>query len=115
MMPSSPEQRNAYKGGPPRAWLGLRLISPRGIVEDLQFSVDTGCPFPIVVSVGRITRFLFRTSPRLSTNFGIYQGGQVRVAVPALGFDQRILGYGSDPTIIAVQRSHPDFAGLVGL
>ena len=42
-------------------------------------------------------------------------GGTVRIVIPAIGFNRIILTYASDSAVTAIRRSHPDFAGLVGL
>jgi hypothetical protein len=115
MTPSPPEQRNPYKGGPPRAWIRVRLLAPNGVAEDVDLHADTGCPLPVIIGVTDLRRFARRVAPALPTNYGLMHGGTVRVIIPALGFDRILLTYGSDTAVAAVRQSHPDFAGLVGL
>jgi glucose-6-phosphate dehydrogenase assembly protein OpcA len=42
-------------------------------------------------------------------------GGWLRVYMPEIGVDQDLLSYASDRIVTAVQASHPDFEGLLGL
>jgi hypothetical protein len=51
----------------------------------------------------------------LWSNFGALEAGWLQVVIPDIGFDQKVLGYGSDAVISAAKASSPDFEGLVGL
>jgi hypothetical protein len=115
MTPSPLEQRNPYKGGPPRGWIRVGLVDPAGVVEGVDLLADTGSPFLVIIGLARLQRFLFTPAPSLATNYGRLRGGRIRVVIPALAFDRIILGHGSDAVITDVRKSHPDFAGLVGL
>jgi hypothetical protein len=109
------EQRNPYKGSPPRPWVRLDLVSPNGHSLELRLLADTGNPFALIVGADTLLKFNFGFAPSLKTNFGTLDGGWLQVLVSSLGFNERVLGYGSDAVMQAAQSSHPDFDGLVGL
>jgi hypothetical protein len=115
MTPSFREQRNPYKGGPPRAWLHVRLVAPSGISEDLDLHADTGSPLPVIIGSSSLRSLAQRIVPALPTNYGLMPGGTVRVVIPAIGFDRIVLTYASDAAVATIRKSHADFAGLVGL
>ena len=50
-----------------------------------------------------------------NSNFGLLDGGWIRVAMPELGLDQDLVGYSNDAVANAAKRSDPDFEGVVGL
>jgi hypothetical protein len=112
---ASPEQRNPYKGTPARAWLRLQLLALDGSSAELELVADTGNPFAIIVPHSRLQQFKHLDLPTISSNFGLLQGGWLQVRIPALGFDQLLVGYGSDAVVAATQRSSADFEGLAGL
>jgi hypothetical protein len=109
------EQRNPYKGSPPRPWIRVALVAPDGTTRDLQVLADTGSPFALVVSSSTLQQFLSIGVPGVSSNFGDLEGGWVRLQIPDAGIDADVLAYGSDNVVQAVESSHPDFAGLAGL
>ena len=109
------EQRNPYKGSPPRPWMRLTLVASDGATRDLEVLVDTGNPCALIVDSAALLRFNLGVTPGLNTNFGVLDGGWLRVQIPALGFDASVLGYGSDAVAQAAQASHSDFEGLAGL
>lgn len=109
------EQRNVYKGEPARAWVRLQLISVDGRVHELEFLVDTGNPCAIIIDSATMRSLRWRESIITDSNFGPLEGGWLRIAMPELAFDVRTLGYANDSVVNAVQRSDPEFAGLVGL
>jgi hypothetical protein len=115
MNPSPPEQRNPYKGGPPRPWIRVGLVDPSGAVEEVDLLADTGSPFVVIIGTARFYRFLFTRTQSLVSNYGKLKGGRIRVVIPAIGFDRILLGHASDAIVADAQKSHPDFAGLVGL
>lgn len=109
------EQRNVYKGEPARAWLRLRLISPSDRVQELEFLVDTGNPCAIIIDTPTMQFLRWRGSMLTESNFGPLEGGWLRIAVPELALDVKTLGFANNSVVRIVQRSHPGFAGLVGL
>lgn len=115
-MPVLPsEQRNVYKGEPARAWVRLQLISVSDRIQELEFLVDTGNPCAIIVDSMTMQSLRWRDSVITDSNFGILEGGWLRIAIPELALDVRTLGYANDSIVNVVKRSHPEFAGLVGL
>jgi hypothetical protein len=109
------EQRNPYKGTPPRPWLRLTLVAADGAMRELDVLADTGNPCALIVDAAALDPFNQGVTPGLDTNFGVFQGGWLRIQIPALGFDESVLGYGSDSAVRAAQASHLDFEGLAGL
>lgn len=109
------EQRNIYRGEPARAWIRVRLVSPKDHSRECDFVVHTGNPCAIIVDVSTIRDFLWRESVSTSSNFGVLSGGWLRLAIPELGFDVKTLGYASDKVVDIVKRSDPQFVGLIGL
>lgn len=57
----------------------------------------------------------WRESISTASNFRSLEGGWLRVVIPELLFDQKMLGYANDAVANVVKKSGPDFAGLVGL
>ncbi len=108
-------RRNLYKGIPSRPWLRLRLLGENGLIRELQLLADTGNPFPLIISSTNMARFIEGFSPDIETNFGVMKGGWIRVAIPGLDFNGRVLGYASDAAVWSAKRSHSDFEGLIGL
>ncbi len=115
MSPSPQEQRNPYKGAPARPWIRVGLADRTGNVEEVDLVADTGCPFLMIIGTARFSRLLLIPSPPLRATYGWMRGGRIRVMIPAIGFDQTILGHASDLGVATTRKSHPDFAGLVGL
>jgi hypothetical protein len=108
------EQRNAYKGGSPRAWLRLRLVG-KNAVEERDFLVDSGSPFDLIVDVNTMLQFGVTTGQTSSTNFGVLVGGWLQLQIPDVGFDQPVEVFASNAAVNQAKRSCPDFEGLVGL
>ena len=115
MTPGPPEQRNPYKGAPPRPWVRVQLAAPDGTKRELDLLADTGNPFELIVSRNILTSFTHGAAAHVQTNFGGLHGGWFHVVVPLLGMDLWVVGYGSDPVVAAAQKSSPGFEGLVGL
>jgi hypothetical protein len=109
------EQRNAYKGSPARAFVRVQLISPDDEAHELEVLVDTGNLCSLIISVVQLNKLCWRQSPTAESNFGTLEGGWLRLVVPELGFDQKIVGYANDAVVNVVRRSDPGFGGLVGL
>jgi hypothetical protein len=109
------EQRNAYKGNPARAVVLIQLISPEDGVEELKFLADTGNPCSLIISVAMFAKLCWRQSAATESNFGTLDGGWLRIVVPELEFDEKVLAYANDAVVSVVQKSDAGFAGLVGL
>lgn len=115
-MPVPPsEQRNIYRGSPARAWLRLELISADGSVHEAELLVDTGNPCAIILDMATMQSLRWRESISTSSNFGTLEGGWLRIAVPEIGLDAKVLGHANDAVVAVVKRSDPGFDGLVGL
>jgi hypothetical protein len=115
-MSSQPfEQRNPYKGDAAAALGTAALRGQGGTREELELVADTGNPFVIVLSVAAMMRLQHTAGHDVNTNFGLLQGGWLKLVMPELGLDLSVEGYASDVVFAAVQRSSPDFQGLVGL
>jgi hypothetical protein len=85
------------------------------LAQEFGLFADTGDPFAIVVSEANIIRLRSRAAPDVRTNFGNLKGGWLRLQIPDIGFDQRVIGYGNDAVVAAAQASSTDFGGIVGL
>jgi hypothetical protein len=114
MIAQPKEQRNPYKGTPPRPWVRIRLRAPDGTEEELDLIADTGNPCA-VISQARMSQLKEADGIDLNTNFGVLQGGWVRLAMPEYQLTQAILGYASDGVMAAAQASSLDLEGLIGL
>lgn len=115
MMAGPSEQRNVYKGSPPRPWVRLRLTAPDGATHQVELLADTGNPCAIIVSQALMARLKQRAAPDVHSNFGLLDGGWLHLTMPELGLDQDVLGYASDAVATATKASHADFEGLAGL
>lgn len=115
-MPQTPSgQRNVYRGQPARAWLRLELTATHGGVREVDVLVDTGNPCAIIIDTATMQSLRWRESVRTDSNFGPLDGGWLRIAIPEIRFDAKILGYANDSIVNVVKRSDPEFGGLVGL
>ena len=114
-MTTAGEQRNPYKGTPPRPWVRLRLESYQGAPYEIDLVADTGSPFPIIVSEASRLLLKRQEANELETNFGHLRGAWFQLDTPELGLTQRVEGYGSDVVATTVRASSPDFGGLIGL
>lgn len=113
--PAVREQRNAYKGGPPRPWIRVRILHADGRFLDLDLVADTGSPLALIVSLECLLSFRSKETANVMSNFGPLEGGLLRIAIPEVGFDARLEAFGGDRLATALRRSHEDFGGLVGL
>src|SRR5437016_14402968 len=95
------EQRNPYKGSPPRPWLRLRINTLNGTTEELELLADTGNPCAIICGQDIMTRLKRRAAPDVSSNFGLLEGGWIQLSMPELGLDQEVVGYASDTVMNA--------------
>ena len=109
------EQRTIYKGIPARAWTRLYLVSASDRIHEMEFLVDTGNPCPLILNNAAMQALKWRESTSADSNFGSLEGGWLRVVIPELGFDEKLLGYANDTVVNVVQKSDPKFVGLVGL
>jgi len=113
--PVAPEQRNPYKGSPPRPWIRLNLRAADGSLEEVQLLADTGNPCALIVDGDVLRRFKRGDAPDMGSNFGPLTGGWLQVLLTDIGFDRHIVAYASDAVVSAARVSHPDFGGLAGL
>jgi len=109
------EQRNPYKGSPPRPWIRVRIAEKNGTAHEFDLLADTGNPFPIIISQAAMASLNFKSAPDVGTNFGVLQGGWMRLLMPELGLDTDVIGYASDAVVASTHASSPDFQGLAGL
>jgi hypothetical protein len=109
------EQRNHYKGRPERAWLRVRFVAPDGTDQVVELLADTGNPCAVIVGTAAMGFLDLIPGLSVNSNFGVLLGGWVRVVIPEIGFDEKVLGYASDAVAAAAQASSPDFVGLAGL
>lgn len=109
------EQRNPYKGSPPRPWVRLRLTALDGTVHEVEVLADTGNPCALIISQALMARVRLRAAPDMHSNFGLLEGGWLHLTMPELGLDQDLVGFASDPVVSAAKASSPDFEGLAGL
>ena len=110
-----PEQRNFYKGAPPRPWIRLVLVTADGERREIEALADTGNPCALIVSPQAIAQFNLGLAPGMESNFGPLEGAWLRVQIPEIGFDNVVLAYASEAVVNAARDSHPDFEGLAGL
>jgi hypothetical protein len=110
-----PEQRNPYKGNPPRAWIRAELVAADGTRQVLELLADTGKPCSLIIDSGRLQQFKHFDGPDFNSNFGILSGAWLRLTVPAIGIDQIVLAYANDGVATASKHSDPALEGLAGL
>ena len=115
MTPAVFEQRNRYKGTPPRPWVRLRFRASDGSTQEMELVADTGNPCAVILSRAKMSQLQHLRGPILNTNFGPLGGGWLRLALPEVGLVQDLLGYASDTVVSATQLSSLDFEGLAGL
>lgn len=114
-MTSPMEQRNPYKGNPPRAWVRVHLVAAGGNSQTVELLADTGNPCAVIIGSGNLGLINLISGIGLTTNFGPMQGGWVQVLIPEIKFDQKVLAYASDAVVQSAQKSSPSFEGLAGL
>ena len=115
MIVAAHEQGNPYKGKPQRPWIRLRLNALDGSLVELDVLADTGNPCALIVSSPSMARSKSGDAPDIQSNFGLLQGGWLRLAMPEFGLIQPLVGYASNAVAAAVKASHADFEGLAGL
>jgi len=109
------EQRNRYKGTPPRCWVLVHLLALDGTDQVVELLADTGSPFTLILGDSLLRRFEHGWAPPPATHTGFLRRGVVRLAVPDVGFDAFLAAYASDALVGEAQVSSPDFEGLAGL
>lgn len=109
------EQKNPYLGNTPRPWLRLRLLDTYGQAVEVSLVADTGNPYSIVIAEDLFDRLVGIPGRNIVSNFGPMRGGWLRIAMPELGLDRLVLGYGNQLVATAVGSNHATFQGLVGL
>ncbi len=78
MSPATSEQRNPYKGTPPRTWIRVRFIAPDQSTHEVDCVADTGSPFAAIVSSALMAALKYADSPDANTNFGQMTGGWIK-------------------------------------
>ena len=105
MTRTRPEQRNPYKGSPPRPWIRLNLRAPDGGLEPVQLLADTGNSCALIIGANVKGRFKRGDAPDMGSNFVPLTGGWLQVWLTDIGFDRHLLGYGSDAVASAAKVS----------
>lgn len=109
------EQRNPYRGNPPRPGVCIALRRADGSTEEVELLADTGSPCAIVVSQTVMAGLSYRAAPDVNSNFGLLEGGWLRLVMPELGLDIDVIGFASDAIANAAAKSDPRLVGLAGL
>ena len=61
------DQRNAYKGSPPRPWITVRIRAIDDSIHDLELLADTGSPCAVIFAEHLLTKFGLRQGPDMKT------------------------------------------------
>ena len=133
------EVRTTYKGRSERAWLRLGLRDVYGAVELFDLVVDTASPMAMILRPDVFDRFVRWPGKEELSNFGPLPSGWFQLDVPSIVLSQpvrgykssqvaeinrrtdagdllkRVRGYTSSQVAEIAAKSHPEFAGLVGL
>lgn len=109
------DQRNAYKGRSPRAWLRFALRNAAGLSADVQLIVDTGSPMGLILNPALFDEYVFDLGKPTASNFGPMETGWFQLHVTGSKVAEIVRGYRSEPVGKMAAKSYPDFAGLVGL
>ena len=115
MNPALREQRNAYKGNDPRAWVRVTLVAKDGTAYDVELIADTGSPFAILVDDATLLAFGVKLGQRMQTTFGSVGTGWMRVLIPEVGYDEEVPAFSRDEVVTEARAEDPDFTGLLGL
>ena len=65
-MPNGVEQRNPYKGAPPRPWVRVLLAARDGTNHEVDLLADTGNPCAIIVSQALMASLKLRAAPEIT-------------------------------------------------
>ncbi|MCI0638969.1 MAG: hypothetical protein L0Y72_31790 [Gemmataceae bacterium] len=115
-MPPTPlVQCNPYKGMNSRCWLRLRFAAIDGSIHERDLVADTGCPCAVILGEADLFLLMRASAAAVNSNFGQLISGWLELSMPELGWNQQLVGYGSDSVQKAVQLDSPNFTGLVGL
>ncbi len=109
------EQRNSYKGSPSRPCVQVTLVAADGTTRLCELLADTDNPCAVIIDLVSMRQFNVGITHDMETNFGVLNGGWLRVQIPELGFDEDVLAYVSDAVVQAAKASYSDFDGLGGL
>ena len=93
----------------------MHLIAPNDQLRTLELAVDTGNPCAIIIDAEMMQTMRWRESSSAQSNFGSLDGGWLRVAIPELEFDVKLLGHANDSVVDVARRSDAKFVGLAGL
>jgi hypothetical protein len=63
------EQRNPYKGSPPRPWVRVRLTAPDQTTHETELLADTGNPCGLILSKAAMAKLKYGEAPDVQTNF----------------------------------------------
>jgi hypothetical protein len=84
-------------------------------LHERELVADTGSPCAVILGQADLALLSRANTPGIGTNFGHLTGGWLELALPEMGLQSPIRGFGSDHVWQAVQSDSSDFAGLVGL
>jgi hypothetical protein len=115
MSGAMPEQRNRYKGMPPRSWILVHLIAPDGTSQAIEVLADTGSPYTLILGDDLLNRLQHGPAPSQPLPTSSLLGGVLRLAIPDVGFDALLVAYASDAIVSDARVSSTDFDGLAGL
>ena len=84
------EQRNPYKGDPPRSWVKVEFEKADGTGNiTKQLVADTGWPLEATISKENMRKLKLANGEDVpKTNFGKQEGGWVCIKVPELGLEK---------------------------
>lgn len=109
------EQRNSYKGTPPRPWLRVSLVRRDGTPASVELLADTGNPCALIVDRQLMSELKHGEGPDAISNFGPLEAGWVLLDMPEFGQRVYLLGYASEEVVNATRTSCAEFDGLAGL
>jgi hypothetical protein len=110
-----PEQRNPYKGNPVRSWLRLGFRGRDGTAISVELLADTGSPQSALLRPDLFDQLVTRYTRTIRTNFGDMTGGWVQLYTPEIGLVEVVEAFRSEQAARTAAKSHPAFAGVVGL
>lgn len=108
-------QQNPYKGTSSRCWVRLRFAAPDGSLHERELIADTGSPCAVILGQSDLALLVRSAAAGMNSNFGRLTGAWLELAMPELGLNTLVVGYGSGQLLQTVQRDSIDFAGVAGL
>ena len=97
-----------------RATADIEFVDPAGTRATKHMLIDTGCPFEILIEETTALSMNFGIAPhRITTNFGIMDGYNMKVEVASLGYSRRILCWSNRK--LGSVLSAEGFDGMIGL